>query len=143
MISSIRSIFRGSFSGEPGPTRLLKVPDKRNPGPSQEINRTSFIADVVGTPQAQKCDNLVVFVHGNNVTQADPIKRHRTIRAGLAKAGYRADFLSSDWPTKGNATNCLENRSEGRRVALQLVDDCITTFAARVKKGSPINLSYP
>ena len=82
-----RGIKGGSFSSEPGPTRFLKIPDKRNPDPSHEINRTAFIKDVVGTPQAQKCEDLVVFVHGYNVTQADLIKRHRSIRTGLAKPG--------------------------------------------------------
>jgi hypothetical protein len=33
-----RAIKGGSFSSEPGPTRFLKVPDKRNPDPSHEIN---------------------------------------------------------------------------------------------------------
>lgn len=135
-----RAIKGGSFSSEPGPTRFLKVPDKRNPDPSHEFNRTTFIAEVVGTPQVQKCEDLVVFVHGYNVTQADLIKRHRSIRAGLAKAGYNGEFISFDWPAKGNAANYLEDRSDARRIALQLVDDCITTFAALVKIGCTINL---
>lgn len=59
-----RAIKGGSFSSEPGPTRFLKVPDKRTPDPSHEINRTSFITDLVGTPKAQKCEDLVVFVDG-------------------------------------------------------------------------------
>lgn len=128
------------FSSEPGPTRFLKVPDKRNPVPSHEINRTTFFGEVVGTPAAPKCEDIVVFVHGYNVTQTDLIKRHRSIRAGLAKAGYKGEVLSFDWPAKGNAANYLEDRSDARRVALQLVDDCITTFAAFVKKGCNVNL---
>ena len=135
-----RAIKGGSFSSEPGPTRFLRVQDQRPPDPSHEISRTTFIAEVVGTPKAQKCEDIVVFVHGYNVTQADLIARHRTIRAGLAKAGYKGEFLSFDWPAKGNAANYLEDRSDARRVALQLVDDCITTFAALVKKGCTINL---
>jgi Alpha/beta hydrolase of unknown function (DUF900) len=124
-----RTIKGDSFSNEPGPTRFLKIPDKRNPGPSHGINRTAFIADVVGTPQAQKCADMVVFVHGYNVTQSDLIKRHRSIRTGLAKAGYKGEFLSFDWPAKGNAANYL-----------QLVDDCIRAFAARLKRGCTVNL---
>ncbi len=135
-----RAIEGGSFSSEPGPTRFLKVPDKKNPAPSHQINRTTFIEEVVGTPTAQKCEDIVVFVHGYNVTQDDLIKRHRSIRTGLQKAGYKGEVLSFDWPAKGNAANYLEDRSDARRVALQLVDDCITTFAALVKKGCTINL---
>jgi hypothetical protein len=139
-IISTRAIRSGSFSSEPGPTRYLKVPDKKNPDPSHEINRTTFITDVVGTPTAQKCEDILVFVHGYNVKQDDLIKRHRGIRAGLSKAGYKGEVLSFDWPAKGNVTNYLEDRSDARRVALQLVDDCITAFAALVKKGCTINL---
>jgi len=139
-IISTRAIRNGSFSSEAGPTRFLKVLDKKNPDPSHEINRTAFVEEVVGTPTAQKCEDIVVFVHGYNVTQTDLIKRHRTIRTGLAKAGYKGEFLSFDWPAKGSAANYLEDRSDARRVALQLVDDCITTFAALVKKGCTINL---
>lgn len=135
-----RAIEGGSFSSEPGPTRFLRVPEKKNPSPSHQINRTTFIEEVVGTPSAQKCEDIVVFIHGYNVTQSDLIKRHRSIRSGLAKAGYKGEFLSFDWPAKGNAANYLEDRSDARRVALQLVDDCITTFAALVKKGCTINL---
>lgn len=139
-IITTRGIRGGSFSSEPGPTRFLKVPERKNPEPSHEINRTVFITDVLGTPAAQKCEDIVVFVHGYNVIQGDLIKRHRIIRAGLAKAGYKGEFLSFDWPAKGNAANYLEDRSDARRIALQLVDDCITTFAALVKKGCTINL---
>jgi len=70
----------GSFSSEPGSTRYLRVPDKKNPDPTHEITRTSFITEVAGTPKAPKCQDLVVFVHGYNVTQTDLIKRHRGIR---------------------------------------------------------------
>jgi hypothetical protein len=137
-----RAIRGGSFSSEPGPTRFLKVPNKKNLDPSHEINRTNFITDVVGTPAAQKFEDIVVFVHGYNVTQSDLIKRHRSIRAGLVKAGYKGQVLSFDWPAKSNAANYLEDRSDARRVALQLVDDCITAFAALVKKGCTINLPF-
>ena len=41
-----RAIKGGSFSSEPGPTRYLKIPDKRNPDPFHEINRTAFIVIV-------------------------------------------------------------------------------------------------
>jgi hypothetical protein len=129
-----------SFSSEPGPTRFLKIPDNQNPDPSHEINRTTFLTELVGTPQSPKCEDLVVFIHGYNVTQADLIKRHRSIRSGLAMAGYKGEFISFDWPAKGNAANYLEDRSDARRIALQLVDDCITTFAALVKKGCTVNL---
>lgn len=137
---STRSILNGTFSSEPGPTRFLKVPDSKSPDPSHEISRSAFIEEVVGTPAAQKCEDIVVFVHGYNVTQAELISRHRSIRSGLVKAGYNGEFLSFDWPAKGNAANYLEDRSDARRVALQLVDDCITAFAALVKKGCTINL---
>jgi esterase/lipase superfamily enzyme len=135
-----RAIEGGSFSSEPGSTRFLKVPDNTNPAPPHQINKSAFINDVVGKPNAQKCEDIVVFVHGYNVTQSDLIQSHRKIRNGLAKAGYQGEFLSFDWPAKGNAANYLEDRSDARRVALQLVDDCITTFAALVKNGCTINL---
>jgi hypothetical protein len=134
-----RGIRNGGFSMEPGPTRYLKVPSGL-PKPSHEITRTTFLADVVGTPQAPKCDDLLVFIHGYNVKQQDLIARHRKIRASLEKAGYGGGFISFDWPAKGSVANYLEDRSDARRIALQLVDDCIKTFAVHVKKGCSINL---
>lgn len=139
-IITTRGIRGGSFSSEPGPTRFIKVPERKNPDPSHQINRIVFIADVVGTPAAQKCEDIVVLVHGYNFTKSDLIQRHRKIRSGLAKAGYKGEVLSFDWPAKGKAANTLEDRSDARRVALQLVDDGITTFAALVKKGCTIHL---
>lgn len=137
---STRNIRKNGFTDEPGSTRYLKVPGSANPNPAHEVTRTAFLDEVVGTPDAPNCEDVLVFVHGYNVTQADLIKRHRRIRSGLTNAGYRGALISFDWPAVGNAANYLEDRSDARRVALQLVDDCITTFAALVKKGCTINL---
>ena len=107
-IITTRGIRNGSFSSEPGPTRFLKIPTESDPNPSHEINRSAFIEEVVGTPAAQKCDDIVFFIHGYNVTQQDLMKRHRSIRAGLSKAGFIGAILSFDWPAKGSAANYLE-----------------------------------
>jgi alpha-beta hydrolase superfamily lysophospholipase len=135
-----RALKGGLFSSEPGPTRFLKVPDQKNPATSLHVNKSAFLEEVVGKPNAQKCQDIVVYVHDYNVTQSDLIQRHRKIGSGLAMADYKGEFLSFDWPAKGNASNYLEDCSDARRVALQLVDDCITTFATWVKKGCTINL---
>lgn len=103
-----RAIEGGSFSSEPGPTRFLKVPDKTNSVHSHEINRTTFIEEVVGKPSAKKCQDIVVFVHGYNATKADLIQRHRSIRTDLAKTDYKVEVLSFDWPAKGN---CAKNNN--------------------------------
>lgn len=84
----------GSLSSEPGSTRYLKFPEKRTPDRSHDINRTAFIADLVGTPKSQKCEDVVV--HSSNVTHADLIKRHRRIYNNLAKADYKGNFPSFD-----------------------------------------------
>ncbi|MBK1882355.1 alpha/beta hydrolase [Luteolibacter pohnpeiensis] len=139
-IISTRGIRNGLFSIEPGPTRFLKVPANKNPSLLHQITRTQFIEEVIGKPKAQKCDDVVVFIHGYNVKQSELIARHRTIRTNLGNAGYSGAVLSFDWPAKGTAANYLEDRSDARRVALQLVDDCISMFAALVKTGCKVNL---
>lgn len=139
-IITTRCIEKGIFGDEPGSTRFLKIPHTQIPNPTHEITRSVFFYELVGTPKAPLCDDLLVFVHGYNVKQTELISRHHSIRAGLTKAGYKGALLSFDWPAKGNAANYLEDRSDARRIALQLVDDCIKTFAIRVEKGCKVNL---
>lgn len=135
-----RGIRDGLFAPEPGPTRFLVVPSGRSPAPADQVSRSTFLSQTVGKPGDQKCEDLVVFIHGYNVSQSELIQRHRRIREGLLSAGFTGTLLSFDWPAKGSAANYLEDRSDARRIALQLVDDCIGTFAAMVKSGCTINL---
>lgn len=134
-----RSLKNGQFSTEAGPTRYLVVPSGL-PKPEHQVPRTAFLAEVAGTPAAPRVQDLLFFIHGYNVTQQDLMVRHRKIKSALAKAGYRGDLISFDWPAFGSAANYLEDRSDARRVAIQLVDDGIQAFAGLVRAGCTINL---
>ena len=63
-VACTRAIKGGSFSSEPGSTRFLKVPDKRNPDPSHEINRSTFIeAQKTNSPSSSSKDR---WIHRNH-----------------------------------------------------------------------------
>ena len=137
---STRKVRKKVFSSEPGPTRFLDVPSSRLPDPKHEVTRTEFIERIIGSTAGPTCADVVFFIHGYNVTQRDLIRRHRSIQRGLKSTGFAGRLISFDWPAFGSAANYLEDRSDARRVALQLVDDGLLTFAGLVKKGCTVNM---
>ena len=144
---SARKLRRGNFSAEPGPTRFLKSPDDEVPVPTHAIRRKLWVEDVMTSAHTHQdpstgedCGDILVFVHGYNTSPADVIDRHRTLRRDLANKGFEGAVVSFDWPSDDRAINYLEDRSDAKKTALTLVDDCITLLAATQFRGCKINL---
>lgn len=77
------------------------------------------------------CGDITVFVHGFNTSTAELIERHRQFRAALTGAGYEGAFVSFDWPSDDIAINYLEDRTDAKLSALNLVRDGISLLARR------------
>lgn len=108
-----RSIRNGTFSSELGPTRYLKIPSGV-PTPSHEISCIDFTKQVVGTPQAQKCEDIVVFIHGYRhcgrlTNYYSPYDRFLNLsnikRIGVAPRAVRVG-LPQTAPTKAVGVDC-------------------------------------
>jgi esterase/lipase superfamily enzyme len=146
-IMTARRIRRGEFSAEPGPTRFLRVPSNQISLPSHTITRSKWNADVMAAGQTGQdshsgddCGEIVVFVHGYNTSPAAVVRRHRQLKKGLAKTGYKFALISFDWPSDDRAINYLEDRSDAKHTALRMVDDCITQLAAVQFRGCKYNV---
>lgn len=128
-----RNITKGEFGSEPGATKFLKLPSNSlSPKPDHEIGKRDWIDEVLGqavTGQnestGQDCGDILVFVHGYNNSQKTVMQRHKLLKSGLEKQGFRGVVVSFDWPSADQALNYLEDRSDAKYTAITLVDDCI------------------
>ena len=146
-IISARTVRKGQFAAEPGPTRFLRVPSNRTPAPDHGIRRKQWVDDVLALGHTHQdvhtgedCGDIAVFVHGYNTSPSATAKRHRQLRKKLEGAGYRGALVSFDWPSDDRAINYLEDRSDAKLTALRLVDDCVSLLAATQYRGCRINL---
>ena len=146
-IITARTVRRGEFAAEPGPTRFLRVPSNRKPQPDHSIGRAVWVDAVMAdghtgqdSHSGEDCGEIVVFVHGYNTSPSKVARRHRRLKKDLAATGYKFVLVSFDWPSDDRAINYLEDRSDAKHTALRLVDDCITLLAATQFRGCKYNL---
>lgn len=146
-IICVRNTRRGEFGAEPGPTKFLRVPSNRTPGPQHGIARKRWVDDVMAlghthqdTHTGEDCGDVVVFVHGYNTSPAAVARSHRKLRRNMAEQGFKGALVSFDWPSDDRAINYLEDRSDAKLTALRLVDDGISLLAATQFRGCKINL---
>lgn len=145
-VVTTRNVQDDRFGSEPGPTRWLRVPDGATPSPAHEARskkeQQRLVDEIMtaagGGPDAQPepdtgepPGDLLVYVHGYNNSVQDVINRHRSLRGNLRQAGYQGEVLSFDWPSGSSVLAYLEDRLDAKAVAVRLVTDLISVFAAR------------
>lgn len=137
-VITARNVRRGAFGNEPGKSRFLLVPGDASPMPTQSTARKRWLDDVLSAahveddPDTRKpCGDIAIFVHGFNTSTAELIERHRQFKASLERAGYRGAFISFDWPSADIAINYLEDRTDAKMSALNLVNDGIALLTRR------------
>ena len=141
-----RNLKNGKFGGEPGPSRFLAIPENVNTvSPSQKITKTDWVQAVIanaksGNVAGVDVGDIVIYVHGFNQSQRSMLERHRKIRKGLEKHGFKGIVISFDWPSQDSALNYLEDRTDAKMTAFKLVEDGIKSFAALQRPDCRINL---
>jgi esterase/lipase superfamily enzyme len=141
-----RSITNGEFGIGSAKSKFLEVP----PGakvhtPAMEISRTAWIRKVIAigetgrNAQNRPVGDVLIYIHGFNTAKSDVLKRHRLIRTGLEKLGYKGAVVSFDWPCADTALNYLPDRVVAKKTALQLVTDGIASFARTVQQDCEIS----
>jgi hypothetical protein len=98
--------------GVPPPAGRVGLPES---APAKAVGVDSGARFLNAHPTTNPIVDLISI--GCSVTQSDLIQRHRKIRSGLAKVGYRGEVLSFDWPARGNAASYLEGRAVNLRSA--------------------------
>jgi esterase/lipase superfamily enzyme len=84
--------------------------------------------------------DILIFVHGYNNSPEVVLARQRLLLADLRAHGFDGIVVGFDWPSGSSALNYLEDRSDARRTALQLVKDGLMRFARRQRTGCNVNL---
>lgn len=124
------------FGDEPSASHFLAVPEgARDMAYAHKISKTDWTRAILeeakpGTPNPNTDGDIVFYVHGFNNSQAEVLKRHRKIKAGLAAHGFQGVVVSFDWPSADSALNYLEDRMDAKLSAFRLVRDGIETFSA-------------
>ncbi len=146
-VISVRKIRKGNFAAEPGVARFLKVPSNQLPKPSHAMSRKDWVDQVMGKADThtnhhtgKSCGDILVFIHGYNNDSQSIMWRHRQLQSDLQAHGYKGVVISFDWPSDDRGINYLEDRSDAKKTALHLVDNCIRLFAATQFRGCEINV---
>ena len=92
------------------------------------------------TLTGQATGDILVFIHGYNNDQQVVLERHRQLKKDLKASGYKGAVISFDWPSASSTLNYLEDRSDAKKTALKLVDDCIKLFTITQQKGCELNV---
>ncbi|MEY8882961.1 alpha/beta hydrolase [Donghicola sp. XS_ASV15] len=153
-IFTVRRIRNGTFQPEPGQNSFLVVPpEAEDISPAHRIGgavkkmpdswarRVLHESKLDHVPEGQpNRGDIVVHVHGFNVSTKKMLHRHRLLAKGLRDQGFEGVVVSYDWPSADKALNYLEDRTDAKITAIRLVDSGITSFAARQTPDCPINL---
>lgn len=134
------------FGNEPGASHFVAVPEHENDiSYAHKIKKGDWVRAVLdaakgGTTNPNTEGDIVFYVHGFNMSQAEVLERHRKIRKGLEAQGFDGVVVTFDWPSANSALNYQEDRVDAKLSAFRLVSDGISTFAALQAPDCKIDL---
>ncbi|MGP1357853.1 alpha/beta hydrolase [Roseicyclus sp.] len=102
-------------------TRYLSVPEGVTPKGTHIVDRAAWL----GLVGAAGAGDILVWVHGFNMDQAEGLERRRKIEVGLAAAGWTGRVLSWDWPSNGDIASYFSDRTDAKHTGPYLVADMI------------------
>jgi len=131
------------FGNEPGPTRYLEVPSDEIPqSQKHQISQKEWLKRVLTRAEVGKYPkdkqspvseyaygDILIFVHGYNNSMKDVMHRHNLLQKRLKEQGYKGAIVSFDWPSATKTLGYLEDRSDAKATASQLVKDGIAILA--------------
>lgn len=149
MIVTRNETKKGEFGSEPGETKFLRVPnDAVSPTPDHAAKKKGLWVKAVlknsqngaNPSDTDPAGDILFFIHGYNNSPEVVLARQRQLTADLDEAGFDGVVVGFDWPSGKQALNYLEDRSDARRTALQLVRDGILLFAQQQANGCKVNV---
>ncbi len=128
------------FAADPGRASFLICGEAGTIfAPSQRIigkgNQKHWAAKVIDAASGERGEgDIVFFVHGYNVDAQSAFKTHKILQSRLAQHGLeKAALVSYDWPARGSFLNYLEDDSDARATAIDLVRAGISLSAKYTK----------
>lgn len=134
------------FSDEPSASHFLEIPSRSSTMElSHIITKGKWTKAVLeaakgGTLNPHTSGDIVFYVHGFNNSQREVLSRHRKIKKGLERQGFKGVVVSFDWPSADSALNYLEDREDAKLSAFRLVKDGVATFSALQEPDCRIDL---
>jgi esterase/lipase superfamily enzyme len=121
------------------------VPEGQAPSPSQGMARVPWYnavraAGEWANEQGEKRGDILIVIHGYNVSEADIMQRHRLLRDDLKSLGFKGTLVSFDWPCGDSALAYLDDRHHAKDTAMQLVSDGIVYLSKAQRADCPINV---
>jgi esterase/lipase superfamily enzyme len=145
-VFTARNVSNGDFGTNPAKSKFLEVPlTAKVHTPKMEISRAEWVKKVVAigdtgkNAQGKPVGDVLIYIHGFNTELESVLLRHRLIRNGLEALDYKGAVISFDWPCADSAVNYLEDRTDAKKTALQLVTDGISSFAHTVQQDCEIS----
>lgn len=113
-------------SGSPGAVKFLQSTD--NGATFRSVTKASWANAVLSefptNPDTKrKVGDILIFVHGFNVSFEASRAAHVSYRDSLRQAGWKGMLISFDWPSNGLAFAYLPDRENARKTANALVTD--------------------
>ena len=140
-IICVRNNNGGNFGTLPGKTKYFNLEDDslnlENYKPSNSISSNAFLKSI--NPDNQSKD-IIVFVHGYNNGIEDVLNRHKELKEGLSKFGFKGDLISFDWPSDDKALMYLPDRHKAKNTAFELVKGGIKLLSDQYSRKCNIKI---
>ena len=137
-----RKVENSHFVAEPGKTRYLEVPDRKDPHPvKHKVGKKKWLKRLLKRAKTDEidgysCGDILIFVHGYNNSPVDAMNRHDQLQKRLFKNGFKGAIVSFDWPSCNSVWNYEEDIEDALTTAHRLVCDGILVLAR-----NPLRLS--
>jgi len=104
-------------------TRYARVPEPiAEAGAAHLISRDQWLQGVLSSATT---NDVVIFVHGFNTSQAEMLIRQRKIQGGLMAHGFGGAVIGLDWASDGVLSGYGRDRTDAKKTAPYLVLDGI------------------
>ncbi len=133
-----RNIRNKGFGTKPGKTSyLILKDDAKTSGSDDIVSEKDFLATVTADPNLK---DVVIYVHGTDMTVENVISRHKELKVGLKKAGYKGELITFDWPSSDKPLLYLDDRHDAKVTAMELVKSGIALLAKQQGRNCVLNV---
>ena len=126
-----------------GPPRYLKLDVSGEVVAQMSVSawRKDLLASAPKRADGEPTGDLLLFVHGFNVSFDHARKGDVDNLEGLVSAGWEGVYVSYDWPSFGNVLDYYKDRSNARISANALIDNAIALFVQMLNPECDLTVS--
>jgi esterase/lipase superfamily enzyme len=127
------------FGDEPGEATFLAVPEANETfGPQHKVpSQKTWLTKLLA---GRDIKDILVYVHGFDMDISNVVHRHKVLKEGLKRNGWKGELVTFAWPSSTKPLLYLEDRHDAKKVSMELVDKGLRFFAQQVEAGCRINV---